>query len=63
LPFLLDIVEVEGGRKPYQPLFDRFHIKCAFLPVEAGTVDELARAGWLPRFRDKKWAVLEAPAR
>ena len=63
LPFLLDVVEVEGGRKPYRPLFDRFGIKCAFLPVEASTVDELAAEGWLTRFRDKKWAVLEAPRR
>ena len=61
LPFLLDIVEVEGGRKPYRPLFDRFGITCAFLPVEAGIVDALAKEGWLTRFRDDKWAVLEAP--
>jgi hypothetical protein len=63
LPFLLDAVEVEGGRRPYRPLFDRFGIRCAFLPVAAGTVGELAAAGWLTRFRDEKWAVLEAPRR
>jgi hypothetical protein len=61
IPFLLEIVEVEGGRKPYRPLFDRFNVKCAFLPVTSGTVDDLARDGWLTRYRDKEWVVLEAP--
>jgi hypothetical protein len=61
LQFLLDIVEVEGGRKPYRPLFDRFQIRCAFLPVEASTVDELTAEGWSTRFRDDKYAVLAAP--
>jgi len=61
LPFLLDAIEVEGGRQPYRPLFARFGIRCAFLPIDAGTVDDLAKQGWLTRFRDDKYAVLEAP--
>ena len=61
LPFLLDVVEIEGGRKPYRPMFDRYGIRCAFLPIDAGMVDQLARDGWPFLFRDDKWAVLEAP--
>jgi len=61
LPFLLDAVEIEGGRKPYRPMFDRFGIQCAFLPSDAGTADQLLKDGWQPRFRDEKWIVLEAP--
>ena len=61
MPFLLDVVAVEGGRQPYQPLFDRFRITCAFLPADADTVGQLTAAGWTTRFRDGKYAVLEAP--
>jgi hypothetical protein len=61
LPFLLEEVEVEGGRKPYRPLFDRFGIRCAFLPIAASTVDELTAEGWTTRFRDDRYAVLAAP--
>jgi hypothetical protein len=61
LPFLLEAVEVEGGRKPYRPLFDRFGVRCAFLPAGAGTVGELAKEGWQTRYRDERWAVLAAP--
>jgi hypothetical protein len=61
LPFLLEAVEVEAGRKPYRPLFDRFNVRCAFLPVDARTADQLGAEGWTTRFRDKKHAVLAAP--
>ena len=63
LPFLLEVVDVEAGRKPYRPLFDRFGVRCAFLPADASTVDQLAADGWRTRFRDRQWAVLEAPPR
>ena len=61
LPFLLEVIEVEGGRKPVRPLLDRFAVRCAFLPVDAGTVDALGKDGWQTRYRDDKWAVLAAP--
>ena len=38
VPFLLEMTEVEGGRQSYRPLFDRWHIRCAFLPADAGMV-------------------------
>ena len=63
LPFLLDVVEVEAGRQPVRPLFDRFGITCAFLPAKADAVGQLAAAGWTTRFRDATYAVLEAPRR
>ena len=61
LPFLLEFAAVEAGQAPYRPLFDRFHIRCAFLPSRSATVTALDRDGWTTRFRDEKWAVLEAP--
>ena len=61
LPFLLDVVEVESGRKPVRPLFDRFRITCAFLPVTADAVGQLTADGWTTRFRDRQYAVLAAP--
>jgi hypothetical protein len=62
LPFLLDFIAVEQGQKPYQPLFERWGIRCAFLPLASRTVAELGRSGWQSRFRDESWAVLAAPA-
>ena len=62
LPFLLEVSAVEAGAQPHRPLFDRFGIRCAFLPVRSTTVAALDKDGWTTRFRDGKWAVLEAPA-
>ena len=62
LPFLLEFVGGRGRAAPYRPLFDRFGIRCAFLPVRSTTVAALDKEGWTTRFRDDKWAVLEAPA-
>jgi hypothetical protein len=61
LPFLLEFVAVEQGRKPYQPLFERWAIRCAFLPGDSPSIAALTQAGWAWRFRDEKWAVLAAP--
>ena len=62
LPFLLEVSAVEAGAQPHRPLFDRFGIRCAFLPTSSTTVAALDKEGWTTRFRDGKWAVLEAPA-
>ena len=61
LDFLIEFVAVEAGQRPYRPLLDRFHIRCAFLPIKSPTVAGLDRDGWTSRYRDDKWAVLEAP--
>jgi hypothetical protein len=61
LPFLREIVEVERGRAPYRPLFERWGIRCTFLNVESPTNDVLARDGWVARFRDGEFVVMSAP--
>jgi len=61
LDFLLGFLQVEAGHQPYRPLLDRFHIRCAFLPIKSPTVAGLDREGWISRYRDDKYAVLEAP--
>jgi hypothetical protein len=61
LDFLKEFVAVEAGQRPYRPLLDRFHVRCAFLPIKSPTVAGLDRDGWISRYRDDKWAVLEAP--
>ena len=61
LPFLLEHIAVERGQKPYRPLFDRWGIRCAFLPADGRTTKRLVADGWTQRFRDKRWAVLAAP--
>jgi hypothetical protein len=61
LDFLLEFLQVEAGHQPYRPLLDRFHVRCAFLPVKSPTVAALDRDGWISRYRDDKYAVLSAP--
>ena len=61
LDFLIEFVAVEAGQRSYRPLLDRFHVRCAFLPIKSPTVAGLDRDGWISRYRDDKWAVLEAP--
>ena len=46
---------------PYRPLFDRWGIRCAFLPADSKTIDKLTLDRWQTRFRDDRWAVLTAP--
>lgn len=61
LPFMLDAIAVEGGARPYQPLFARWGIGCAFLKASSKMVDRLRADGWQPRSIDAQWAVLAAP--
>jgi hypothetical protein len=61
MPFLLEMAAVEAGKAPYRPLFERWRIRCAILPTDADLVSELGKDGWSTRFRDAKYAVLEAP--
>ena len=62
MPFLLEMAAVEAKQAPYRPLFERWRIRCAFLPADEDLVTELGKDGWNTRFRDKKYVVLEAPA-
>jgi hypothetical protein len=51
---------VDAGA-PYRELFDRFGIRCAFLPAESTMIGRLTADRWSIRFRDDRWAVLVAP--
>ena len=61
LSHILAQLDVQWGRAPYRPLFDRWGIRCAFLPVGSGTTAALERDGWITRYRDDRYAVLSAP--
>lgn len=61
LPFLLEHLRVESGKLPWEPLFQRWDIRCSFLSVESPTVAQLAKAGWRDAYRDETWAVQVAP--
>jgi hypothetical protein len=61
LPFMLDAIAVEHGDRPYQPLFARWGIGCAFLKASSKMVGRLRADGWQARFVDHDWAVLAAP--
>jgi len=52
---------VEHGA-PYQPLFAKFGVRCAFIPAKSKLVDGLRGDGWRAQFIDPDWAVLAAPA-
>jgi hypothetical protein len=58
--FIRETTAVDTGA-PYRPLFDRYGIRCAFLPVESKMIGRLTADRWSTRFRDERWAVLTAP--
>jgi hypothetical protein len=62
LPFMLDAIAVEHGDRPYQPLFAKWHIGCAFLKASSKMIGRLQADGWQTRSLDADWAVLAAPA-
>jgi hypothetical protein len=55
-------LDVQWEAAPYRPLFERWGIRCAFLPVVSSTVGALDRDGWRTRYRDDRYVVLAAPA-
>jgi hypothetical protein len=61
VPFVVENLEVEAGRKPYRPVFARWGIRCAFLNAASPTVQALGADGWRRRFADDDWVVFEAP--
>ncbi len=58
---LRETFAVEQGA-PYQPLFAKFGVRCAFIPAKSKLVDRLRGDGWRAQFLDADWAVLAAPA-
>jgi hypothetical protein len=55
-------ISVQWEATPYRPLFERWGIRCAFLPVGSSTVKALERDGWDVRYRDERFVVLSAPS-
>ncbi|HEX4406832.1 MAG TPA: hypothetical protein VH560_18465 [Polyangia bacterium] len=61
LPFLIEHARIELGQAPYEPVFRRWDLRCAFLREDSPTRARLAADGWTTRFHDDTWAVLTAP--
>ena len=61
LDLLLEHEAVERGQRSYRPLFSRYAIRCAFLPVGSPTVKALSADGWTTRYHDQRYAILAAP--
>ncbi len=51
---------VEHGA-PYQALFARFGVRCAFIPAKSKLVNRLSADGWRAELVTSDWAVLSAP--
>ena len=58
--FVQEGAAVERGG-PFQAVFDRYRIRCAFLPSDDALAERLRAAGWRSRFTDRQWTVLAAP--
>jgi hypothetical protein len=49
------LVETSGE---FERLFDRYDIRCAYVPAASRVSAGLVRAGWTPLFDDAVWTVL-----
>jgi hypothetical protein len=58
--FIRETTAVDSGA-PYRALFDRYRIRCAFLPAESRMIERLEADRWRTSFHDDRWAVLTAP--
>ncbi|HEY5089319.1 MAG TPA: hypothetical protein VIK30_05085, partial [Polyangia bacterium] len=61
LAFQQEAFAVQNGERPYRPLYERWAIRCAFLPADVPIVAALQTSGWATRFQDPEWVVLAAP--
>jgi hypothetical protein len=57
---LLDQIAIEEGGS-YRPVFDRYGMRCAFLPAAAPLGARLRADGWQTAHLDDRWTVLLAP--
>jgi hypothetical protein len=60
LEFLNEVVKVEDGGS-HRELFERWGIRCAFLPADAELGARLRAEGWKVSFADPRWTVLVKP--
>jgi len=58
--FIRETTAVDNGA-PYRAMFDRYGIRCAFLPADSKMIERLETDHWMSRFHDDTWAVLTAP--
>jgi hypothetical protein len=58
--FIRETTAVDSGA-PYRAMFDRYGIRCAFLPADSKMIVRLEADHWTSRFHDDRWAVLTAP--
>jgi len=58
--FIRQTTAVDSGA-PYRAMFDRYGIRCAFLPADSKMIERLETDHWTSRFHDDTWAVLTAP--
>jgi hypothetical protein len=42
----------------FEGLFERYDVRCAYVPAASLVSDGLLRAGWTPLFLDSTWTVL-----
>lgn len=52
-----ELADIDHGG-PYQNLFSRYGIRCAFLPADSKLVGRLRADGWQTPFWDDQWAVM-----
>jgi hypothetical protein len=63
-PFPISLVQAASGVEDtgdYATLFETWHINCAALPPASPTISHLSANGWVTRFMDHQWVVLERP--
>jgi hypothetical protein len=63
-PYPVSLVQAEGDVErtgEYRALFQEYGINCAAVSPAAPIRDRLERDGWIRRFADDQWVVLERP--
>jgi hypothetical protein len=60
LPFIKEAIRSQEGQG-FEPLFARWDIRCALMPVESPLASSLRGERWRSLYLDDKWAVLGAP--
>jgi hypothetical protein len=60
-PYPVDLVKEQvrvESSGDFEHLFQRYDIRCAYVPAQSLVSERLSRAGWRTLFRDARWAVL-----
>ena len=60
-PYPVDLVKEQvrvESSGDFEQLFQRYDIRCAYVPADSLVSVRLSQAGWKTLFRDARWAVL-----